>query len=219
MGNRDLPQRQKRILDKRKGRNIERFNNNQRPIKQTFLIVCEGENTEPDYFNEFKLSSARVESVGEGINTISLVNRAIYLKKYYAKRGQDFDQYWVVFDKDDFSNHDFNTAINVAEAAGFQVAYSNQSFEFWFLLHFGLHQGKMNRSIYAEKLTRYLGFAYRKERDVSERMYDSLCHLTQSAIINAQNVYANFPEPHSSPANEESSTTVFKLVIELLKYV
>jgi hypothetical protein len=70
MGNRDLPQRQQRILDKRKGRNIERFNNNQRPIKQTFLIVCEGENTEPDYFNEFKLSSARVESVGEGINTI-----------------------------------------------------------------------------------------------------------------------------------------------------
>ena len=82
----DIPQKVQRILDRRKERSIERFNNNTREIKQSFLIICEGENTEPDYFNEFKLGSAKVESVGQGLNTISLVRRAIFLKSDYAKK-------------------------------------------------------------------------------------------------------------------------------------
>ncbi len=215
----DIPQKVQRIWDKRKERSIERFNNNTRIIKQSFLIICEGENTEPDYFNEFKLGSAKVESVGQGMNTISLVHRAIFLKKDYARKGQVYNQYWVVFDKDDFSNNDFNTAIWVAEAAGFQVAYSNQSFELWYLLHFNLHQGEINRSLYADTLTNYLGFAYTKEKEVSEKMSASLYHLTETAIRNAKLIYAGFPDTHPSPAIEESSTTVFKLVEELLKYV
>ncbi len=170
----DIPQKVKRIWDKRKERSIERFNNNTREIKQSFLIICEGENTEPDYFNEFKLGSAKVESVGQGMNTISLVERAIFIKKDYARKGHVYNQYWVVFDKDDFSNNDFNNAIWVAQAAGFQVAYSNQSFELWYLLHYNLHQGEINRSLYADILTNYLGFAYTKEKEVSEKMCASL---------------------------------------------
>jgi len=48
--------------------------------KPAILIVCEGENTEPSYFSRFRLSSARIYPVGEGYNTVSLVNRAIDLK-------------------------------------------------------------------------------------------------------------------------------------------
>ena len=40
--------------------------------KPTILIVCEGKNTEPSYFNQFRLSSATIKPVGEGFNTISL---------------------------------------------------------------------------------------------------------------------------------------------------
>lgn len=36
-----------------------------RDIKQSFLIICEGENTEPDYFNAFRLTSASVKAVGK----------------------------------------------------------------------------------------------------------------------------------------------------------
>ena len=32
-----------------------------RLVKQTFLIVCEGEVTEPEYFNSFRLTSANVK--------------------------------------------------------------------------------------------------------------------------------------------------------------
>ena len=33
-----------------------------RDIKQSFLIICEGVNTEPDYFNAFRLTSASVKA-------------------------------------------------------------------------------------------------------------------------------------------------------------
>ena len=34
-----------------------------REVKQTFLIICEGVNTEPDYFNAFRLTSANVKAL------------------------------------------------------------------------------------------------------------------------------------------------------------
>ena len=34
-----------------------------RLVKQTFLIVCEGEVTEPEYFNSFRLTSANVKAI------------------------------------------------------------------------------------------------------------------------------------------------------------
>lgn len=76
--------------------------------KPFILIVCEGENTEPSYFNQFRITSAKVKSVGEGYNTISLVNRALALSQQ-----EKYDQVWCVFDKDDFNDNDFNTAIQI----------------------------------------------------------------------------------------------------------
>ena len=42
-----------------------------REVKQTFLIICEGVNTEPDYFNAFRLTSATVKAIGQGMGTES----------------------------------------------------------------------------------------------------------------------------------------------------
>ena len=92
---------------------------NYRDIKQSFLIICEGVNTEPDYFNAFRLTSASVKALGKGLNTIKLVQEAIIIKNEEKRKGHSFDQYWVVFDKDDFPNNDFNEAIRLAESNGF----------------------------------------------------------------------------------------------------
>jgi hypothetical protein len=219
MGSIDDSPRKLRILERRKEKSIERFNNNTKTINQSFLIICEGENTEPDYFNEFKVSSARIEAIGEGKNTISLVNRAFELKKEYLVKGRKFDQYWVVFDKDSFPDNDYNNAVFMAEKAGFNVAYSNQSFEYWFLLHFNLHQGAINRDSYSDTLSKYLGFKYGKESEVSSSMFNSLLRYQTDAIRNAKLVYESFDAQHLNPAKEESSTTVFKLVEELNKYL
>ena len=111
-----------------------------REVKQTFLIICEGVNTEPDYFNAFRLTSATVKAIGQGMGTLALVQKAINIKEQERQRGRTYNQNWVVFDKDDFPENNFNSAILSARQNGFEVAYSNQAFEFWFLLHFNLGQ-------------------------------------------------------------------------------
>ena len=188
-----------------------------REIKQTFLIVCEGEVTEPEYFNSFRLTSASVRAVGKGLNTLSLVNEAIIIKDQEKIRGKLYDQCWVVFDKDDFPNKDFNEAIKLAESNNFQVAYSNQAFEYWFLLHFHLYQGSLHRDKYGDMLTKLLGFKYSKISGEMGRIFNRLFPLTEVAMANAQKVLESFDRV--SPAKAESSTTVHRLVQQLLKFV
>lgn len=187
-----------------------------RTVKQTFLIVCEGEVTEPEYFNAFRLTSAKVKAIGEGMNTVSLVNEAIAIKEQEKRKGRSYDQYWVVFDKDDFADSDFNAAIQKAQGNGFKVAYSNQAFEYWYLLHFNLYQGSIHRSRYADMLTNLLGFKYGKSRGVSVKVFNIIYPKTLIAIDNAKKVISQFDG--SNPAKEESSTTVCDLVEQLLKY-
>ena len=89
-----------------------------REVKQTFLIICEGVNTEPDYFNAFRLTSATVKAIGQGMGTLALVQKAINIKEQERQRGRTYNQNWVVFDKDDFPENDFNSAILSARQNG-----------------------------------------------------------------------------------------------------
>ena len=188
-----------------------------REIKQSFLIVCEGEKTEPDYFKAFRMTAATVKAVGQAMNTMTLVNRAICIREADKKRKKTYDQCWVVFDKDDFPSKDFNQAIKLAEKNGFNVAYSNQAFEYWFLLHYNLYTGEIHRSQYKEMLTKLTGMPYHKGDGYGTVMYNLLLSRQHQAINNATKVLAEIS--HGNPAEEESSTTVHKLVQELNKYL
>ena len=196
------------------------------PEKPYILIVCEGKNTEPSYFKHFRLSSAIVKSVGEGYNTISLVNRAIQLSSQ-----EKYDQVWCVFDKDDFSENDFNNAIQTAQAQKFGIAYSNQSFEYWFILHFDDHQGGgMHRKDYNKRINNlikpfHVKYDGKGGKKVEEDFFELLERTDEKtgkkrvdlAIERAEKIYNN--SDRSNPAHAESSTTVFRLVKELLKYL
>ena len=193
--------------------------------KPTILIVCEGKNTEPSYFRKFKLSTATIKAIGEGYNTISLVNRASQLSNE-----NKYDQVWCVFDKDDFSLEDFNNAIDIAEAQNFKVAYSNQAFEYWIILHLEDHQGGgMHRDDYDKKLNYLLkpfGIKYdgQGSKIITEEIFDILEGVDENtnkerveiAIKRAKRNLKNHEDV--SPALAESSTTVFKLVNELRKH-
>lgn len=185
--------------------------------KKSFLIVCEGKNTEPDYFNAFRLTSAVVKASGEGINTIKLVYKAIKIRDNYKNKGRRFDNHWVVFDKDDFLDADFNNAITLAKNSGFQVAYSNQAFEYWFLLHFNKYEGLINRADYANMLSKLLGFSYSKDKGIASKVYNHILKLQPKAISNAHDVLASFGA--KNPAKAESSTTVHLLVESLNRYL
>ncbi|MDE6770058.1 MAG: RloB family protein [Muribaculaceae bacterium] len=130
--------------------------NTSTPMMKRILVVAEGENTEYSYFSKFRIPGVLVVPVGVGLGTMSLVKeveriRAKNIRKYHC----DFDETWVVFDKDEYP--DFVEAIKYAENCGYKVAYSNQAFEYWLLLHFNNHQGQpMDRSHYIEAINRHL---------------------------------------------------------------
>ncbi len=188
-----------------------------RVIKQSFLIVCEGENTEPDYFKAFRMTAATIKAVGQGMNTLSLVNKAISIRETEKAKKHSFDQCWVVFDKDDYPNNDFNQAILLAKSNGFRVAYSNQAFEYWFLLHFNRYMGAIHRNQYPDMLSKLIEMPYSKTQGFGALMYRFLLNRQRQAIDNAEAILAEIS--HGNPAQEESSTTVQKLVVELNKYL
>lgn len=131
-----------------------------------WLIVCEGKKTEPNYFekaieqinknidDDYKL---KVTIIGMGMNTKSLVNATDLQIKIdsYSNTVVPYGKIFVVFDKDSFSSKDFDEAIDMCNRNGYIPLWSNQSIEFWFLLHFYYIDAKIDRCDYPKKLNEY----------------------------------------------------------------
>ncbi|MFO7729804.1 MAG: RloB family protein [Spirochaetia bacterium] len=197
----------------RRGKTLKRTVGSRGAPKQSFLIVCEGARTEPNYFKAFKVTSATVEVEGSGYNTLSLVDYTKNLVKSYEKDGFHFDQVWCVFDRDDFSST-FNEAIQKAESLGYYAAYSNEAFELWYLLHFIYFDTEISRHDYIEKLSQHIGYKYKKN---NREMYDELLEKQDKAIRHAERLLQNYSQ--RNPNRNNPSTTVHLLVKELNRYV
>lgn len=119
-----------------------------------FLIVCEGEKTEPNYFRAFTERWSEVKEIkvaGCGCSTCQLIIEAKKLReKLERERMVPFDRVWLVFDKDEFK--DFNKAIADAKKEGMNCAWSNQAFELWYVLHFQYLDTGVDRKQYIEMI-------------------------------------------------------------------
>jgi hypothetical protein len=182
-----------------------------RDVRQRFLIVCEGKKTEPNYFRSFRVPKnvAEIDVKGVGENPSKLVESAQELKEQ-----EEYDQVWCVFDRDDWPLEDFNNAIEKAQNQGFNVAYSNEAFELWYVLHFEFLNTGISRKDYLQKLSRLLNRRYQKN---SAEIYDELLGKQPAAIRNAINLLNQY-DP-LIPAQDNPSTTVHLLVQELNKFV
>jgi hypothetical protein len=122
-----------------------------------------------------------------------------------------------------------------------KVAYSNQAFEYWLLLHFEDHQGgPLHRNDYGNKINKYitpLGAYYDSDNSklIDEIFFALLCGIDKIcgekrvdlAIKRARRIYERYTDDKpaveksstANPAKEESSTRVFFLVEEILKYI
>lgn len=179
--------------------------------RDTFLIICGGEQTEVNYFKSFRVSTTvkKIQVEGFGYNPSKLVQEA----KEFKAQG-DYDQVWCVFDRDDFPKQDFNNAIASAEIAGFKVAYSNEAFELWYVLHFEFLNTGIARKDYISKLDFLLKKRYEKNSDT---IYEEIENLQPTAIRNAKTLLKQY-----NPCNPESdnpSTTVHLLVEALNKFI
>lgn len=134
-----------------KNNNISRKNRlkSKRQAPANYLIVCEGKKTEPNYFNGLKkkinekygnkvdVLIPNIDIKGTGMNTTSLVK---YTQKTVNHANKVYGQVWVVFDKDDYNDEQFNSAI---DNCNYNAVWSNPNFELWLLAHFK----KVNRYI------------------------------------------------------------------------
>lgn len=193
-------------------RDYRRISGSRGSVRPTILIVCEGEKTEPIYFRGFRLTNVNVSVIGTGYNTVSLVVKAIGLKKKAIKDKVKFDRVWCVFDRDSFGAQNFNSALSLAKENSIDVAYSNEAFELWYLLHFSFYDSAMSREQYGVKLTSHLGFKYEKNID----LFDTLYPLRKIAIKNAETLFGRYPNPN--PENDNPITRVHILVCELLNW-
>lgn len=202
-----------------------------RTKRMYYLIVCEGEATEPNYFEGLKqdlpkgvLTAYQIDIEGAGRNTQSLVNEALRLKGVYEKNStRPVDRLWVVFDRDSFAANNFNDAINRCAQSNPVIgcAWSNEAFELWYLLHFHYYQNAMSRRQYQDlieqNLKPHLGDDYSYEKN-SEEMYALLKEYgnMEDAIRNAKQLAENYGERRDY-ADHNPCTMVWVLVEELLK--
>ncbi len=123
----------------------------------TYIIFCEDENDEPCYFRSFEIpKKLKVNAIPNQkqsrFNFLNTVSKCVedgkmeFTTQGYRIKEDVTENIWSVYDRDlentDLTqiahkeDIDFTTAIHNANATGIQVAWSNDAFELWVLLHF-----------------------------------------------------------------------------------
>lgn len=131
----------------RSAKSLQRHKPKQQATGRTFLIVTEGEKTEPHYLfalrDQLQLKSAEVEIVHpKGTDPLSLTQQANALRETRKMKAKnsfvvEYDEVWVVFDLET-ANHPYREKAKQAQSKeffGIDFAFSDPSFEYWLLLH------------------------------------------------------------------------------------
>lgn len=211
-----------------KNNNVSRKNKlkSKRQAPANYLIVCEGKKTEPNYFNGLKkqinenygnkvdVLIPKIEIKGTGKNTTDLVK---YTQKSVNYANKVYGQVWVVFDKDDYSDEQFESAILNCD---YNVCWSNPNFELWLLSHFK----KVSKYISKENVLYELNKEFQKnglgnysknDTNIFEKVTkDGKLH---TAIENCKHMETINPNGHASEKNP--MTKVYKIVDELQEYL
>ena len=191
-----------------------------------YLIVCEGKQTEPNYFKGLKkkindkygrkvdVLIPEIDIKGTGRNTTDLVN---YTDKYVNYANKRYGQVWVVFDKDDYSDEQFDSAIKNCD---YNVAWSNPNFELWLLSHFK----KVNRYVSKDDVLQELSKEFQKNgldeyTKNDENIFDKVTKdgKLHTAIRNCEYMESLNEDGQASQRNP--MTKVYKIVDGLKEYL
>jgi hypothetical protein len=179
--------------------------------RRRFLIVCEDAKSSRYYFESFPINQRYVEIsvLGTGMNTDTLVQEAIRKKEQADDSRQPYANIWCVFDRDSFPQANYARAFQLAESKNIKVAWANEAFELWYVLHFCYFDSAIGRGDYARKLLEH-GLQY------DRAIYEKLKHLQEAALKNAAKLEKLWNESGKHyPERENPSTGVHKLVERL----
>lgn len=136
----------------------------------------------------------------------------------------EYDEVWCVFDMDfkrgekEFS--DFDNAITKGESLDYNIAYSNDSFELWFYLHFNYTEQKHPRKFYYQFLGKQWNLNY--EKDGKKHKF---CQTIYSKLENDKNASQEDAMKYAEKLFNKKSYLYFhqqnpvSLVYKLVKYL
>lgn len=191
-----------------------------RDKQRKIIIFTEWKCTEKNYFEglknkiESQLRKHNVEVEGTGRSNTSLVDFAKSEREKYL----DIDEIWLVFDEDTEGKWKFDTSISQAESLGMKVAYSNECFELWILLHFEYLNTWIWRDQYYTKLSNNPCLwvkNYEKEGKNLIDIFSRLDDKTEIAIRNAVRLL-NLPEFSDIPFSQQKPSTTVHLLVQTL---
>lgn len=220
------------LFKKRRAARQQRKHEYKNPKINSYLIVTEGERTEPLYFKGLKkriqerlggtvdiVEAPVIDIHGQGCATGKLIEITDQIVKNAKIMYQNI---WVVFDKDDFD--DFDEAIKLGNNQGYNIAWSNQSFEYWLYLHFFYSDSALHRDDWASKLNNIfkqleLGDGTYKKN--YEDIYDLVNRYdgVNTAISNAKRRMADFEKSGKKASEYDPGTKVHILVKNLKRYL
>lgn len=175
------------------------------------VIVCEGKETEPNYFEslrqKFRLSTLNIKVVSGKGSPVRIVDCAIDEKR---KLGEPTDEVWCVFDTENPNeNPTLKDAIEKAKKAKLNLAVSNPSFEYWYFIHFECSSRPFANG---QEMKRTLK-THIPDYEESANVFPKIDNLTPTAIKNAEKLRKQ--SPRSWELFPNPSTGVDKLVQEI----
>ncbi len=211
------------------------------------IIACEDSISSPTYFrmivsslieNRIITQDSFVIAPNKHSNPMGVLND---LKNYKrdGKSYKDFDHKWIVIDRDSprvngggHTKEDFNNALKNAKSKksnlNVEVAYANDSFELWYLLHFEYRNSAISRDEILTQVIKRLKEidAYKfaklsrdniKQENYTKYIFEALKPLQDGAIRNAKKLLESYGESHN-PESDNPSTRVH-LLVEVLNLI
>lgn len=209
------------LFHKRKAKAADRLERRKakRASYDKVIIVCEGEKTEPNYFNElidfYEINSVDVDGTC-GSSPKSVFERAISMYQAEILKGDPFDRVYCVFDKD--SHETYDGTINKIRSNEYKsVFYATTSvpcFEYWLLLHF-----KYTTKPYAATRSSSVGEAVLKDlvkvMPAYKKGNTGIFSLLQGRLEYAKNNSIRAKSHSEQNVSDNPSTSIHDLIIYL----
>ena len=219
---------------------------NNRYKRGNIIIACEDSVSSPAYFKimidqlikEKKITPDSIVIVAHdgATHPTGVLDNLKNYKDESGRKYSDFDYKWIVIDRDiekvngaGHTTEDFNNALKNTKHRinkfHIDIAYANDSFELWYLLHFEYRNTAILRDEIILQVIKRLKEIDRhkfakstkdniKQENYTKLIFETLKPLQNVAVQNAKKLLASHGEGHN-PESDNPSTTIHSLVILL----
>lgn len=159
--------------------------------QKQIIIVVEGTKTERFYFEDlardFHVRMVKISVMDSGGKTapFQIIEKAMAIRAHFKAREEweeDEDEIWCAFDTEDGSNHAGLLEVYAqADKEKINLAISNPSFEYWYLLHYEETDREFSNAEAVISRLRYFIKKYEKNKSIYPKIKACLPTALQHA--------------------------------------